>query len=588
MDEELSWTKKIKLSKTIRDPLQLAVFRFPDQYFLTGITTQTRRIRYYTFVTWAWNKIKEKKSDLEENRILDLEKILSLVSAKHHLVKNKSPDTPTGIGNIINAEKFMEEFENKPVKQFNVDEFANKNFGLNGIGYGNLWYRGPLADLKIFRKDDDGEFIISQAGKDISTIFSEHIGKTEEEIWSKTVQPDELSDSLCICDVLRSPEEQNFWKHVFFGLTTLKEDSIEINHEEQLKIVDPDKLSFKKFSTIEEYSLEIPEDEDDDFEIVDLKFESQDDFENTSEMRKGTLLMLLEIIKNSKPSNNKKELLQTIRDCIYYSEFLDNDIPTSMKFNKLEPYTKPWEVYVHNLYYSTIFEKTLSMILDISKQKATGIEIDDLVSRIDSGEFLAHIKKFGLQISKSDNVQTAYEKLKDVLGNSRTSLSSQINEHEILEMIHKTDDNTEAVGLIFILFLLCKYRYSSFNKKQLDILSYKQESIKIENIHPETIYEKWNDISVEGFPEQLFKFVIMRHRSVVQKKFYSNNTKAWLFTVEENFLYFNQDYEFGLYRDGKWLRVLDIMNDLGLIKNNSDKKNWEITKEGERWLMKIQ
>ena len=451
MQENLFWTEKISLG-TIRDPLQLAVFRFPDQYFLTGITTQTRRIRYYTFVTWAWNKIKEKKSDLEENRILDLEKILSLVSAKHHLVKNKSTDAPVGIGNIINATKFMEEFENKPVKQFNVDEFANKNFGLNGIGYGNLWYRGPLADLKIYRQNDDGEFIISPAGKDISTIFSERIGKTEEEIWSKTVQLDELSDSLCVCSI--SPKEQNFWKHVFFGLTTLKEDSIEINHEEQLKIVDPDNLSFKKFSTIEEYSLEIPEDEDDDFEIGELKFESQDDFENTSEMRKGTLLMLLEIIKNSKPSNNKKELFQTIRDCIYYSEFLDNDIPTSMKFNKLEPYTKPWEVYVHNLYYSTIFEKTLSMILDISKQKATGIEIDDLVSRIDSGKFLAHIKKFGLQISKSDNVQTAYEKLKDdVLENSRTSLSSQINEHEILEMIHKTDDNTEAVGLIFILFL---------------------------------------------------------------------------------------------------------------------------------------
>ena len=62
MDEELSWTEKIGLSKTIRDPLQLAVFRFPDQYFLTGITTQTQRIRYYTFLTWAWNQIKEKKS----------------------------------------------------------------------------------------------------------------------------------------------------------------------------------------------------------------------------------------------------------------------------------------------------------------------------------------------------------------------------------------------------------------------------------------------------------------------------------------------------------------------------------------------
>ena len=79
----------------------------------------------------------------------------------------------------------------------------------------------------------------------------------------------------------------------------------------------------------------------------------------------------------------------------------------------------------------------------------------------------------------------------------------------------------------------------------------------------------------------------MRHRRVAQKKF-SNGTKAWLFTVEENFLYFNGDYDIELYRDGKWLKVLDLMSDLGLIQNNSDKKNWEITKEGEEWLKKIQ
>ena len=71
MQENLFWTEKISLG-TIRDPLQLAVFRYPDQYFLTGITTQTQRIRYYTFLTWAWNQIKEKKSDLKEKKILYL------------------------------------------------------------------------------------------------------------------------------------------------------------------------------------------------------------------------------------------------------------------------------------------------------------------------------------------------------------------------------------------------------------------------------------------------------------------------------------------------------------------------------------
>ena len=59
MAENLYWTEKIKLGE-IRDPLQLAVFKFPEVYFLTGITTQTQRLRYYTFVTWAWNQIQEK------------------------------------------------------------------------------------------------------------------------------------------------------------------------------------------------------------------------------------------------------------------------------------------------------------------------------------------------------------------------------------------------------------------------------------------------------------------------------------------------------------------------------------------------
>ena len=90
MEEGLYWTEKIKLSE-IRDPLQLAVFRFPDQRFLRGITTLTLRIRYYTFMTWAWNQIKERKED--NKKILDLEKILALVSIQHH----EHNDAPIGI-----------------------------------------------------------------------------------------------------------------------------------------------------------------------------------------------------------------------------------------------------------------------------------------------------------------------------------------------------------------------------------------------------------------------------------------------------------------------------------------------------------
>ena len=192
-------------------------------------------------------------------------------------------------------------------------------------------------------------------------------------------------------------------------------------------------------------------------------------------MRQGTLFLLLEIIKNSKPKYEKNTLIQTIRDYIYYSP---------INFNKLEPYRKYWEVYVHNIYYTIIFEKVLSIIIDICKDNPLGISKDKLVSKINSKKFLDSIRT-ELKISDSDNVQTVYETLDGVIGGKKTALSSPINEHVILEKIQNTTDQTETLGLIFVLFLLCKYRYASFHEKELRI-NHAIEHDKFYNIFPET------------------------------------------------------------------------------------------------------
>ena len=88
----------------------------------------------------------------------------------------------------------------------------------------------------------------------------------------------------------------------------------------------------------------------------------------------------------------------------------------------------------------------------------------------------------------------------------------------------------------------------------------------------------------------MLKFVIKRHRRVAAKKLINNDSKAWLFTVEENFLYFNKDYNFHPYRESKWKNVLKIMSDLGLIQQKiaNDEKIWELSQEGEDWLKKIE
>ena len=82
--------------------------------------------------------------------------------------------------------------------------------------------------------------------------------------------------------------------------------------------------------------------------------------------------------------------------------------------------------------------------------------------------------------------------------------------------------------------------------------------------------------------------MIKRHRYISMKKL-RQGTKARHFTIDNDVLYFNQkEWELNRYRDYKWTYVLEIMNDLGLIKKNSNNKIWEITVEGEEWLKKIQ
>ena len=137
--------------------------------------------------------------------------------------------------------------------------------------------------------------------------------------------------SLCCCSI--PTEEQNFWKNVFFGLTTLEKDGLKIDHEKQLEILDPDGLSFEKFKISEDKITEISEGEitEDDVILDGLNLEVQED-KDSKTMRQGTLFLLLEIINNSKPG---EKLLQTIRDSIYYSQFQVKDKISPINFNKL-------------------------------------------------------------------------------------------------------------------------------------------------------------------------------------------------------------------------------------------------------------
>ena len=335
MEESLKWTERIDLSE-VRDPLQLAVFRYPDGKFLPGITTQTLRIRYFTYMTWASNQIKERK--VEPRKILDLEKILALVSAYHH----ENNDAPIGIRSIGDSNSGAREFLSKN-SQIDLDKFTS--FGKrNKKGYGEAFHAGPLQTLGIkwWEKDEHKQYVISPAGKNISKIFSEYMEKIEDKVWSKTLKKSDLQNmtNLCCCSI--PIEERDFWKKVFFGLTKLrKDDTLEIDYEKHLEIINADKLQFGK-NYVREFDFEAELDEEDS-EFFDTEFEADEKKGSLEkEMRKATLFLLLEIIKNSKPDSSGYKLYQTIK-----SENVPVFIINARK----------WEDYIPKIYFNYVGNK---------------------------------------------------------------------------------------------------------------------------------------------------------------------------------------------------------------------------------------
>jgi|AGTN01.1.fsa_nt_gi hypothetical protein len=112
-ESELLWTAKTELSSRIQDPLGLYVLKFLERYFLAGITTQTRRLRYYSFLTWAWMIISDK--NLEYQKILNIEKVATLASAYHHLNDRSAPN---GIRNRRSARDFIRRRSSLSINRF--------------------------------------------------------------------------------------------------------------------------------------------------------------------------------------------------------------------------------------------------------------------------------------------------------------------------------------------------------------------------------------------------------------------------------------------------------------------------------------
>jgi len=214
MTYDVYWTKKIPLNAII-DPLGIRSLRELEDIFLSGITTQTHRIRYFTFLLWAWKQAKERKINL-----LQMQKLLTLIVQYNH-----GANVPYGSRNTEKTSAFLQ----RRAGDITLDLAEFTDFGVPGsnytVGYVDSLYKNSLALLGLVGTDDFKEIKFSEVGKTIANSLE---GSGGRQLFFQTSiskrELEELHDDFCLCRDTITESEADLWRKVFFGFT--KSDKI--------------------------------------------------------------------------------------------------------------------------------------------------------------------------------------------------------------------------------------------------------------------------------------------------------------------------------------------------------------------------
>ncbi|TDA29204.1 MAG: hypothetical protein DSO00_04895 [Archaeoglobi archaeon] len=570
----LKWTEKVPLSSRIIDPLGIYVLKHLESYFLPGITTQTARLRYFSLLTWAWKTVED--LNLDPKKVLDIEKIVTLAAALHHL--NLS-DAPVGIRNLDSATSFLR--SNDTIR---IDKYTN--FGRkNRIGYGNYYYRGPLASLNICAKNASGKTIFSEVGRRIADIFGK-IGKnSEEQLLKEEISKKELEGltPFCFCSKQILPEEKEIWRLVFFGFTKPATGlALSLDFDTFAKF-ERRELTFPEISADTEIDLEGYLRDIDKLESVFAK--NLPEMIKTTIARRAVLLMIMKIIHEASPRIDGEPLNQIIRDCLYYKQFTKDNSIRKIDFGKLREFSELWEAFVHNLYYINFLEFAFDILLSSLMLSPNGTTIDEIVASFDIKEVMATLRKKGIAMHDDvSDIQQIDSYIKHMLSGNKTSLTTFPNEKQVALDLRRPISREEKLVDLIILFLLLKYRFNSFSEKQLKVCDFRDKPLC--SILPKTVYATLGRESIPNFFREILSLVKNRHKLISSMKFALNGTRSWLLTEEDDRLYYyGRKYRLGFYREAKWHNIVELLTDMGLI--TIEEKRYRLTELGEEWLAKI-
>jgi len=532
----------------LRDPLGIWSHHLTIQEeFTVGITSVTRRARYYTIWTYYWENL-HKEGIISPS---DFEKIFILASIAHHDGNSQVTD----LQHMYNNQKFADSWND--TEQFDL------NFDINGFGW--TYYN---RQMEVFRCAWSDEFNIlhtssinSKLSNSLNNINKDHF---KNKVFSKT-NLREMFDGLCVCQICENETEVDILSKLMFGFFT-EENNWDIDENEFKQFLNGDcKLTFIDKPHIRDYTQNY-------YSISEQNLR-----------RRNTLFLFLKILSETSPNVN--QIQQYIWDAIYFKQnTLTKEI---ISFGKLEQVLEYWEWHQLNVFYVYLIEKLLELVQKIVNQNV-GISKYQLTNTLNHESLYEHLNsRLEAPIDEKTSFNELINSLSLIIGdNKRSSLDSKINESQVFHNLKGGSNEfiiSEAMIMLFLLYIRYQQNSKFVPKKSGD----NEFSINILNIDElfALISEKKAELTIVSFTAYLFKTIINRHLLKSAERF-ANGTRNWIFTEEENRLYPARDPIHTSARDNRWSSIRTLLLDLQFIEK--DENNLIISKKGRLWLERIQ
>jgi hypothetical protein len=558
----INWSKKVPSDSRALNLLGLWGTHLKIQEeFTAGITSVTRRIRYYTLLAWYFqNLASSKKVDLD-----NLEKIFILACLAHH----DGNDDDANLSNLLNKRIFRGRWTE-------IDSFDLDTFDING--FGRTYYSRQLEVLR-------------SAWSVLGTLETSKIN----EVLASSIQGIELTSlaptkfdkpsllalrNLCLCNTKENTEEREAIAKLVFGFFDKKTGLWQINDDEYSRFLKGEiELDFQGSVPNEAKNLE------------DLVFlDNPEEVQEWNLRRRNSLFLFLKIVAKTEPQLD--EFRRYIWDALYFGQSRRDS--TSLNFGKLEQVRKYWEYFQLNVYYVYAIEMLLDAIQQLVNQNY-GIKKSELLSALSMTNLLK-----SLSTAASENI-TSETRLSEITqyiekrnsGALRTGLNSPINESAIFDMINtSTNIEDQIAGIVVMLSLLTK-RYLSteetirnFGRLKDGNLAASSENLSIHRIIRE-IVEHGADIQFRKYIEVLMERVINQHIIESVSRLSSTGTRNWIFTEEDGRLYFSRrsfvDFD---ARDNRWNSIRSLLRDIGFVTEQGGRLL--LTEEGATWLSKTE